>query len=436
MADSSNASVDKEKNNASPAPEGVQAPKPDAPRPPPNGGFQAWMQVISGFCLFFNNWGILNAFGVYQTYYESGELFEASSSDISWVGSLAAFMLLFAGLFAGPIFDRGYLRALLAVGSFLVVFGHMMLSISDKYYQVILSQGAAVGIGAGCLFVPCLAVVPQWFSTRLGAAMGIAVSGSALGGVIYPIVLNRLITEIGFPWAVRVIGFMAFGMLLIPIIFMRQRIRPPKARAFLDYSAFTDWSFMAFVLASFLNYMGLFVIFFYLAYYGSDNGITSPSLSLYLVSIFNTGSIFGRLVPNVVADRTGPFNLLAPSSILAGMLMLCMMAVHSIPGIVIIAIVSGFMSGALIGLPPLCLVAMAKAENKLPVLGTRVGMAYAMMAFGVLASGPAAGAVLGSGLSLDWHGLWTFAGVPTLVSGFMYYGIRIWKYGGSLASKA
>lgn len=38
----------------------------EGPSPPPDGGLDAWLQVVGGFCLFFNTWGILNAFGVYQ----------------------------------------------------------------------------------------------------------------------------------------------------------------------------------------------------------------------------------------------------------------------------------------------------------------------------------------------------------------------------------
>jgi hypothetical protein len=49
----------------------------------PNGGLQAWLQVVAGFALFFNTFGILNTFGVFQTYYESGVLIHASSSNIS-----------------------------------------------------------------------------------------------------------------------------------------------------------------------------------------------------------------------------------------------------------------------------------------------------------------------------------------------------------------
>lgn len=97
--------------------------------------------------LFFNTWGILNTFGVYQTYYESGQLFEQSSSNISWIGAIQAFMVLIVGAFVGPLYDRGHLRWLLIVGAFLIVFGHMMLSLCGEFWQCLLAQGFVIGIG-------------------------------------------------------------------------------------------------------------------------------------------------------------------------------------------------------------------------------------------------------------------------------------------------
>ncbi|KAI8716623.1 MFS domain-containing protein [Fusarium sp. LHS14.1] len=414
--------------------DGVSLKPAEAASCPPNGGSRAWLNVLGSFMLYFNTWGILNTFGAYQTYYESGELFDASSSDISWVGSIAAFLLLFAGIFVGPVFDRGYLRTLLLVGSFMVVFGHMMLSLCDSLWQVLLAQGFVIGIGAGCLFVPCVAIIPQYFSTMMGTALGIAASGSALGGVIYLIVLYRLIGEIGFPWATRVIGFIVLGTLLIPIVTMRLRVQPPKIRAMVDMTAFTDVSYMAFVLNSMLAYMGLFVIFFYLSYYAAAEHITNDSLAFYLVPIFNAASVFGRTIPNKLADKTGPFNLLAPFSCVSGALMLCMMAVHSKGAVIVLAVLSGFMSGALIGLPPICLAVLTKDKSR---LGTRIGMGYAIIALGVLISGPSGGAILsGNGHILHWHSLWTFGGVPTCLSGLGYAAIRMSIYGAKLMVKA
>ena len=124
---------------------------------------------------------IVNTFGAYQTYYETGILSSSTPSDISWIGSVQAFLLMLVGALTGPIYDAGYFRTLLAVGSFGVVFGFMMLSLAKTYWQVILAQGVCVGLGAGCLFVPSVAILSTYFSTRIATAMGIAASGSSLG---------------------------------------------------------------------------------------------------------------------------------------------------------------------------------------------------------------------------------------------------------------
>ena len=422
-----NMSVDEEKSQP-------PAPKPPAggPSPPPNGGTKAWTNVLGSFMLYFNTWGILNAFGAYQTYYESGELFTTTSSNISWIGSIAAFMLMFVGIFVGPIYDRGHLRFLLIFGSFMVVFGHMMISICNAYWQVVLAQGFVIGIGTGCLFVPCVAIIPQYFSTRMGTALGAAVSGSALGGVIYPIVLYRLIQEIGFPWAVRVMGFISLATLIVPLFTMSLRVKPPKIRAIVDTSSFTDVPYMAFVFTTLITYMGLFVIMFYLSYFAEAQRITDTSLAFYLVPIFNAASILGRLLPNALADKVGAFNLLIPSAAISGVLMLCMMAVHSKGAVIVMAVLSGFFSGALIGLPPVCLAILTPDKSR---LGTRIGMAYAIIALGVLASGPGGGAILGSG-ELHWNSIWTFCGVLTTTSALGFAAIRVAKYGAKLNTKA
>jgi hypothetical protein len=172
--------------NGPPQDRASQAP-PSGPPGPPGGpsfdsGLKAWLQVLAGFMLFFNTWGLLNTFGVYQTYYESGALFQASSSDISWIGSIQAFCLLVVGFVTGPLFDKGYLRALLLTGSFGIVFGHMMLSLCTTFWQALLAQGFVIGLGAGCLFVPAVAILPTYFRAKLGLVIGLAASGSSMGG--------------------------------------------------------------------------------------------------------------------------------------------------------------------------------------------------------------------------------------------------------------
>ena len=399
----------------------------------PNGGLQAWLHVAGCSMLFFNTWGILNAFGVFQTYYESGELFTKSSSDISWIGAVQAFLVLTVGSITGPIYDRGYLKTLLLVGSFGVVFGHMMLSLCHTYWQVLLAQGFVVGIGAGCLFVPSVAILPTYFNTRLGLAIGLAAAGSSLGGVIYPIVLYRLINSIGYAWSVRVIGFIALGTLLLPIAVMKMRFKPPKARALIDWAAFTDVPFMMFTFTCLIGFMGLYTIIFYLSFYAENQHITDSSMAFYLVPIFNAASCFGRTLPNALSDKTGPFNLIAPGSTIVGILVLCMMAVKTEAAIIVVAIFVGFFSGVFIGLPPVCFVILTKDKSK---IGTRIGMGFGIVALGTLAGGPGGGSILGTTAPLNWHGLWIFGGVSGIVAGFLFAGLRVARSGVKLLIKA
>ena len=102
-------------------------------------------------------------------------------SNISWIGSIQAFLLLFVGVVTGPLYDAGYFHALIRLGSFLTVFGLMMTSISTRYYQVMLAQGVCIGLGSGCFFVPSYALIPQYFSKRKAFALGIVASGSSIG---------------------------------------------------------------------------------------------------------------------------------------------------------------------------------------------------------------------------------------------------------------
>jgi len=119
--------------------------------------------------------------GVFQTYYETNLLKTRSSSDISWIGSTQACLLLMIGSLTGPLFDAGYFNHLLIGGSFLVVFGTMMTSIATQYWQIFLAQAVTVGIGAGCLFTPSMAILTTYFTTKYPIAAGVSAMGSGVG---------------------------------------------------------------------------------------------------------------------------------------------------------------------------------------------------------------------------------------------------------------
>ena len=125
--------------------------------------------------------GLVNSYGIFQTYYSTNLLASSTASAISWIGSIQAFLLLFAGIICGRALDAGYFFPVAAIGGFLEVFGMMMTYISKQYWQVFLSQCICVGLGCGCLFTPSIAIIGTYFSSKRSIATGIAASGSSVG---------------------------------------------------------------------------------------------------------------------------------------------------------------------------------------------------------------------------------------------------------------
>jgi MFS family permease len=263
----------------------------------PNGGLRAWLQVLSSFFLMFNSWGIINTFGVYQAYYESSLLRTSTSSAISWIGSIQAFLLLIVGMLTGPLYDAGYFRALLIFGSVMLVLGMMMLSLCREYWQVLLVQAVCVGVGTGALFVPSIAILSTYFSTRIGLAIGIAASGSSLGGVIYPIVFQQLLPKLGFSWTTRVLGLILGVTMLVPNVCMKVRVLPAKSRSLVDLSAFKIPAYSLQTCGFFFGFMGLYIPFFYAQVFAVQEHITSEEMAFYLLAIMNGTSVFGRKFP-------------------------------------------------------------------------------------------------------------------------------------------
>jgi MFS family permease len=148
----------------------------------PDGSYKAWLTVAAGLLAQISSIGLLSAFSVFQSYYSEVTLPKSSASDISWIGSLQAFGCFFLGIWAGILSDKRGPKWPFALGTFFMVFGTMMASISSSYYQFVLSQGICSGIGFGLVFTPALAIQSQWFLKKRGFVVGLVMSGQNIGG--------------------------------------------------------------------------------------------------------------------------------------------------------------------------------------------------------------------------------------------------------------
>lgn len=99
-----------------------------------------------------------------------------------------------------------------------------------KYYHFMLAHGCLFGFASALIFTPVMSVPSQWFPRRRALATAITMSGSGLGGTLWPIVLQRLFEVVGFGWAMRIVGFMVLGLLGLTCALVRSRYprRKPK----------------------------------------------------------------------------------------------------------------------------------------------------------------------------------------------------------------
>ncbi|KAK3330053.1 major facilitator superfamily domain-containing protein [Apodospora peruviana] len=394
--------------------------------PIPDGGLQAWMQVVGAVVILIDTWGLINTFGVFQAYYETHQLSESSSSDISWIGSIQASLLMLVGVFSGPLFDAGYFRHLLLVGLFLVVFGQFMTSLCVSYWQVFLAQGLCVGIGMGLLFLPSAAIVSQYFSRRRALAIGISSAGSPVAGIIFPIIFSRLEPKIGFGWTTRVIAFILLGISVIPVVFMRTRIPPTgKARALIDRSALRDVPYLVFVSGNLFSFLTLYVPFFYITVLATSQNITSENFAPYLVTLLNAGSVFGRLVPNALADRWGSLNVMLACTAVSAVLAFAWMGIRNEAGSIVFALLYGAFSGGLVSLTPSIFMELSPDLSR---VGARMGMGFLVTGTALLIGTPIAGAIVGDFTPGRWLGMMGYGAGGLLLATAFYVGTRVLLY--------
>jgi len=72
-----------------------------------------------------------------------------------------------------------------------------------QFWAVFLTQGLLMGLTIAFGVQPALTVVGQHFKKRQALAMGLATTGSSLGGIGFPLMFERLVPIIGFSNALR-----------------------------------------------------------------------------------------------------------------------------------------------------------------------------------------------------------------------------------------
>ncbi|KAF4980382.1 hypothetical protein FZEAL_3612 [Fusarium zealandicum] len=382
---------------------------------PPDGGWRAWCVCLSSHLVYMNTWGWVNSFGIFQAYYT--ELLSRPASDISWIGSIAVFLLFFVGALTGRLVDAGHFRIVFLLGILLQVTGVLVTSLCTEYWHFLVAQGVVVGLGSSCVFCPVLAVLSTYFARRRALAMGIAACGSATGGMLFPTLVRQLLPKVGFAWTLRIAALTQLATLSVALLLVRPRITPRRSQPWIDLSVFRDLEYSLYIVGSFFTCWGVYLAYYFLATY-SREAITPPfeyTESLDLLMILNGVGIIGRVLPNYLADHVGAINVFAPSTAAAAIILFFWMLVRDRAGLYAWAVVYGIVAAAIQSLFPTGVSLLTRDMSK---IGVRMGMAFTVVSFATLTGPPLAGAIID--IEGGYYGAQAFAGgVLALGGGFL-----------------
>lgn len=404
--------------------------------PPPDGGLTAWMQVLAGHLIVFNTWGYIISFGIFQPYYQ--EQLSLDPSAVSWIGSVQICLVFLVGTFSGRLFDAGYFKPMLFVGAALQLLGIFTTSVATEYYQLFLAQGICQGLGSGIIFAPMVANTSTYFAKRRVLAISTCACGGATGGIVFPLIARHLLSDIGFGWTMRVMGFVVLAVYVVVLACVRTRLAPRRAGAFIDSTAFHETTYVLFAVSMFITLWATYFVYFYVSSPGiriPDERLTRLQVRAYAVNVLNGSQdvsfnmliiinaigVPGRLVPAYLSDRYfGAVNVFLPTVFAMAICVYAWVGVKTVTQEYIWIIFLGYFGAGIQGLFPATLAGLTKDLSK---SGTRIGMIFSVVSIAALTGPPLAGKLIDVGNG-SYLGAQMWGGSCLVVGGLILYAAR------------
>jgi MFS family permease len=249
--------------------------------------------------------------------------------------SFALIGAAFGGIAAGWLAGRLGTRLIVLFGGAMLA-GGLVLSASGGLAQLYVGHGLLMGLfGASCIFSPVVTYVSRWFERSRGAAVAMISSGQSLSGVLWPIVFQTGITELGWRETMLVFGlFVGVATLALAAIFLKPppQPRPSQGRGGTDPTAGAPVFGLSPNLAMFVLAVAIFCCCVPMAMpaqhivaFCSDLGFATQSgpamLSVLLGCAFLARQFWGWLADRIGGLQTLLWSSLAQATALSGFLL-------------------------------------------------------------------------------------------------------------------
>lgn len=217
----------------------------------------------------------------------------------------------------------GLLRLYPKQGRYAPAFGILLMcvslalsSFSQNTVHLIVTQGIFYAIGGSISYGPTLLYLDEWFVKRKGLAYGIMWSGTGLGGVTLPLLLEFFLGKYGFRTTLRIWAGVLFAATMPLVYFLKPRL-PAGAGAYksLNLGFVFSKTFMLYQITNIVEALGYFLPGIYLPSYARETLGAGPFPSALTLLVVNIGSVIGCVAMGWLTDRMHVTSCLALSAV-------------------------------------------------------------------------------------------------------------------------
>lgn len=278
----------------------------------PEEGWRAWAAVYALFAAQCFALGVPQSWGLYQRSLLLENTFPgANNFQLSFVGTVTIGVLPTFGIVTGALADYYPTRFLYLFGSIGMSVALVCDSLANELWQLYCSR-ALFGICAAFCVMPGTASLPTWWTKRRALAMGIALSGTGVGGFLLNAVSQACISAGGWRLGLRVCAAMCFGMMVPAAWFMERRIRPDKAKRrkapLFNFTVFRNKTFSLLFFISFIFIFGFFSFSIYVPLMMTDGGYSNAA-GAAIVATYSAIMAVGRILGGFITPRVGEINM-------------------------------------------------------------------------------------------------------------------------------
>ncbi|OCH92967.1 MFS general substrate transporter [Obba rivulosa] len=355
--------------------------------------------LTAGFVMTFHVIGINSIYGLFQEFYTSPEttISGAQGQDalVSLVGTIGSGLTWSGSIFVNPLIAKfDSLMLITLFGAFVMSIGLFLASFSTELWHLYLTQALLYGIGSSLYYFPIMSLTPAYFNRRRGAAMGVVLAGSGVGGLILSPVIHALLESVGIRWALRVLAVWNF-VFAVPVALALNRKHVSGNRTVgssrVSMTLVKRGTFILQSLGAFLQAAGNMVPTYYLTTYSVNVLDWSSGTGSLLLAVNTAVNSVARIGMGILADYAGRQNTMVLSVILSGVSVFVLWFNADRARFLTFVVFYGILAGGYNALLPTTITEVYGVQNYSSVNS----FIYFIRGLGALFGAPVAGVILG-----------------------------------------